>query len=715
MVFYRALGRSVRVSSIALEKNLRPVNKPPIFLPQFSKCPMNCNSFLSLVCYLLIVTATIAQPKKPFADMDVFYLEWVTSPQISPDGNQVVYERRGMDIMKDRRTSRLWLVNTDGTGHTKLTSREVNESRPKWSSDGSRIAFASTTDEGSEIYVYWVKSGKIARITQLERAPKGFSWSPNGKQLAFSMLVPEKAPELVKKPDKPEGAEWAEHPRVTTRLKHEADGSGYIEPGFAHLFVVPAEGGAARQVTSGEFQFSSTPVWTSDGKSLIFSSNLNEDWEYDYRNSEIYQIPVDGGTVTALTDRKGPDHSPALSADGKKLLYLGFDDKVQTYQTTKVYLMNLDGTNKKEIATNLDRSIIDPVWDAKGSGFYFQYDDKGNTKIGYATLSGKTSLVAKNVGGGSMGRPYSNASFSISTSGTIAFNHTTPYQPAELAVLKKGGKASLITNLNQDLLDYRELGQVEEIWYKSTVGGLDIQGWMVKPPNFDANKKYPLLVENHGGPISNYGDRFSPEMQLLAADGYVVFYPNPRGSTSYGEEFGNLLYHNYPGNDYDDVMDGVDAMIAKGFIAEDSLFVTGGSAGGIMTAWIIGKNNRFLAAAVVKPVMNWISKTLTADNYYNYANYRFPGQPWENIEEYMKFSPISLVGNIETPTLVMVGTADLRTPLSESKQLYHALKIRKIETALVEVPGSYHNISNRPSQMITKIDHILAWFEKFRK
>ena len=255
---------------------------------------------------------------------------------------------------------------------------------------------------------------------------------------------------------------------------------------------------------------------------------------------------------------------------------------------------------------------------------------------------------------------------------------------------------------------------MEEIFYHSSVDGRQIQGWIVKPPFFDNNRQYPLIVENHGGPISNYGDRFSPEMQLYASAGFVVFYPNPRGSTSYGEEFGNLLYHNYPGDDYHDVMDGVDAMLETGYIAEDSLFVTGGSAGGIMTAWIIGKNNRFRAAAVIKPILNWMSKTLVADNYFMYADYRFPGQPWENPETYLKFSPISLVGNIQTPTLVMVGTSDLRTPSSEARQLYHALKIRQIETAYVEVPGAYHLIANRPSQLITKIDHIVAWFNQYR-
>lgn len=255
---------------------------------------------------------------------------------------------------------------------------------------------------------------------------------------------------------------------------------------------------------------------------------------------------------------------------------------------------------------------------------------------------------------------------------------------------------------------------MEEIWYKSTVDQRDIQGWLVYPPDYDPSQKYPLLVENHGGPIANYGDRFSAELQLYAAAGYIVFYPNPRGSTSYGEEFGNLLYHNYPGDDYNDVMDGVDFCISKGVAHEDQLFVTGGSAGGIMTAWIIGKNNRFEAAVVAKPVANWISKTLMADNYFNYANSRFPGQPWENFETYWKFSPLSLVANVETPTMVMVGMDDLRTPPSEAKQYYHALKLLKIETLLVEIPGAGHGIANRPSNLIAKVAHTLAWFGKYK-
>ncbi|WP_323787333.1 S9 family peptidase [Psychroserpens sp.] len=674
---------------------------------------------MSRFCTLLILVFTfqfvLAQAEKtPFQPLDVFELEWASDPQISPDGSQIVYKRNGFDIMNDKSQGNLWIINSDGTSHRKLTSREVNESQARWSPSGDRIAFISATTEGSELYMYWTATGQIAKLSHLEKSPGNLTWSPNGTHLAFTMFISKKPPVIATMPSKPKGANWAKPARITDRLKHERDGGGYMEPGFTHIFSIPSEGGSAHQITTDDYDHNSNLSFSPDGNTIFFAANRVEDWEYRFNNSEIYSVNIATKSITVLTTQDGPDYSPKVSPDGKTIAFLGHLDKVQTYQNTVLHLMNTDGSNRRIISSDLDRSVSNISWDTNGKGLNFTYDDKGNTKVAYITISGKITKLADNLGGTTIGRPYGGGSFSMSNNGTIVYTHSRPEYPSELAVIQpKQKRPKLITHLNSDVLDYRTLGQVEEVWYTSTFDGRSIQGWIVKPPYYDAFKSYPLLVENHGGPISNYGDRFSPEMQLYAADGYVVFYPNPRGSTSYGEEFANLLYNNYPGQDYNDVMDGVDFLVNKGIVDTNKLYVTGGSAGGIMTAWMIGKNNRFKAAVVHKPVINWISKTLVADNYFGYANSRYPGQPWENFETYWKFSPLSLVGNIETPTMVIVGLNDLRTPPSEAKQLYHALKLRKIETVLVELPDASHGIYKKPSNLISKVAHTLAWLRKY--
>ena len=669
-----------------------------------------------LIFILFIISlqnAAAQEQKTPFQPLDVFSLEWASDPQISPDASQIIYRRSGFDIMKDTSRGNLWILNTDGSSNRKLTSREVNESQAQWSPSGDRIAFVSATEAGSELYMYWVQTGQIAKLSQLEMSPGNLSWSPDGTQIAFTMFVAEKAPVIVKMPTKPKGASWAKPARITDRLKHEADGRGYMQPGFTHLFILPAEGGTPRQITSGDYNHGGSLSFSPNGKEIYFSANRVEEWEYDFRNSEIYKVQIDSKAITVLTSQNGPDYAPKVSPNGKVIAFLGFEDKVQAHQNTVLHLMSSDGSNRKVISGNFDNSISNISWDTAGKGLYCTYDEKGNSKVAHISTNGKLMKLADNLGGTTIGRPYASGSYSVANNGTLVYTQSRPEYPAELAVIQNKKAAKRITNLNKDVLSHRELGQTEEVWYKSSYDGRDIQGWIVKPPFYDASKKYPLMVENHGGPILNYGDRFTAEIQLYAADGYVVFYPNPRGSTSYGEEFANLLYHNYPGQDYNDVMDGVDYLVKKGIVDNEKLFVTGGSAGGIMAAWMIGKNNRFKAAVVVKPVMNWISKTLVADNYFGYANARLPGQPWENFETYWKFSPISLVGNIETPTMVMVGMNDLRTPPSEAKQLYHALKLRKIKTVLVEIPGASHGIARKPSNLISKVAHTLAWFRNY--
>ena len=675
------------------------------------------NKFLKRIPILLLVFTTIvfAQEKPTFSYLDVFELEYASDPQISPDGNFVVYRRMGMDIMNDKAIGNLWLINIKEKTQTKLTSRETAEFSPRWSPKGNRIAFISTTKQGAEVYIHWLKTGKTARLSQLNGSPNSLAWSPNGLQLAFSMKVAEAAPIIAKMPKKPKGAKWAKAPRITNRLKHEADGVGYISPGFYHIFTLPSEGGSPKQITSGKFHHKGKLSWSPKGEAIYFSANRTKNWEYDFVNSEVYKVTLANKKITALTDRNGPDRYPVVSPNGKHVAYIGFTDKVQAYQVRQLYVMNTEGKAQKVLSKTLDRTISNPVWDTKSKGLYFTYDNRGNTKIGYVNLKGEISKIADNLGGTTIGRPYAGGSYSISKNGIIAYTFSKTSRPSDVAILPaKNGEVQLLTELNEDVLAHKTLGKVSEVNYTSSIDGRKIQGWIVTPPHYKASKKYPLLVENHGGPILNYGDRFSVEMQLYAAAGYIVFYPNPRGSTSYGEEFGNLLYNNYPGEDYNDVMDGVDYLIKKQWVDKNKLYVTGGSAGGIMTAWIIGKTNRFKAAVVAKPVVNWISKTLVADNYFNYAHYRYKGQPWENVLGYWKFSPISLVGNMETPTMVMVGMNDLRTPPSEAKQLYHALKLRKIETVLVEIPGASHGIAKKPSNLIAKVAHTLAWFKSYQ-
>ena len=674
-------------------------------------------SFLSTVslvtCTFFSLSIFAGETERAFDAMDVFELEWASDPQISPDGQLVTYRRMGFDVMNDKRRGNLWLVNTDGENHRKLTNFEGDETSPQWSPDGQRIAYVRKTGkEGAELYVHWLASGRSARITRVEGSPGHLRWSPSGTQIAFAMTVKSSPPLLVKRPGAPEGAKWADKPRVTDRLYHERDGSGYVEPGFSHVYVVPAEGGTPRQVSEGDFHHRK-PEWRSNGRALTVTGNRSENWEYDFRNSEVYTIDLGSGAIEPLTKISGPDDSPLPSPDGQWVAWLGFTDKRQAYQITRLRIAKPDGSAMKELLVNLDRSVDAIHWAADAKGLYYQYDDKGRTKIDYVTLDDRNEPIADNLGGTSIGRPYSGGSFSVSAEGDVAYTYTRPEFPADVAIATPDG-ARQITHLNSDVLDHRQLGETRELWWQSTIDGRDIQGWITLPPQFDPAKQYPLLVENHGGPISNYGERFSPEIQLYAAAGYVVFYPNARGSTGYGEAFGNLLYHNYPGEDYNDVMDGVDAVIAQGFVDPEQLYVTGGSAGGIMTAWMIGKNDRFRAAAVIKPVMNWYSKTLNADNWFYYFETRIPGTPWTHPDDYLRFSPISLVGNVTTPTLVMVGLDDLRTPPSQAKQLYHALKYRKVPTVLVELPGASHFIARRPSQLIDKIDNILAWFERFK-
>jgi len=663
--------------------------------------------------------AGVAEPSQPrfFAPLDVFELEWASEPQIAPDGQRVVFVRNSMDIMADRRRSTLWIVGADGSDMRPLTSGARNDAVPRWSPDGRRLAFLSHDEAGVQLYVRWMDTGQSARLTNLQSPPQAIEWSPDGSWLAFLMLVRSEAKPFAEAPAKPEGATWAKPPRVIQRLLYRADGEGYLQDGYRQLFVLPAEGGTPRQLTSGAYDHDGPPVWTPDGKALLISANRRDDWEYRPLESEIYEVSVVDGSLRALTDREGPDRHPIVSPDGRQIAYLGFDDRRQGYQVTRLNVMNRDGGGKRVLTAAFDADVESPAWSADGKGVVFATALRGNGKVAIAGLDGQVRMLASDLGGGDLGRPYGGGSFSLARGGRFAYTQTRPGQPPDVAVgavSAAGAAAARVTRLCDDLLASRTLGAVEEITFESSHDRRAIQGWIVKPPAFDPARKYPLILEIHGGPFANYGDRFAAELQLYAAAGYVVLYANPRGSTSYGEEFGNLIHHNYPGQDYDDLMSGVDAVLARGYVDPQNLFVTGGSGGGVLTAWIVGKTDRFRAAVSAKPVINWYSFALTSDIYTFFHQYWFSALPWERPEEYLRRSPLSLVGNVKTPTMLLTGEEDYRTPISESEQFYQALKLRKVDTALVRIPEAPHAIIVRPSLLAAKVAHILAWFERYR-
>ncbi|MEO0423392.1 MAG: S9 family peptidase [Pseudomonadota bacterium] len=646
-----------------------------------------------------------------FDRMDVFDLEYAADPQVSPFGDKVIYVRRANDVMRDRTVGSLWVIDVESGAHRPLITDEGSVASPRWSPDGERLAYLAGSDAGPVIRVRWLDSGETANVATLKRGPQGLTWSPDGRHLAFAMDVDASTKPLAAPPPAPKGAEWAPAAKYIDHTYYRADGAGMLQPSFTHVFVVPADGGTPHQLTDGDFNHGA-PVFTPDGSAVLFSADRSADWEQDPQESEIWRLSLKGGALTQLTsDRDGPDTSPRPSPDGRQIAYLGFDDKRLSSQQTRLYLMNADGSDPRPLTDDFDRSVGNIQWGDDGN-LWFQFDDHGRTHVAAIRPDGKDRrVVAEDLGGTTLGRPYTSGGFSVA-GGTIAYTSGSgALRPADIYV-RRGEREQRMTMLNEDLLGHRALGRVERLTWKSSADELEIEGWLVYPPHYEKGKTYPLILEIHGGPHSAYGPVFSAEVQLYAAAGHFVLYTNPRGSTSYGQAFAQEIHHAYPGEDYDDLMSGVDAVVARGMIDEDQLYVTGGSGGGVLTAWIVGKTDRFRAAVVAKPVINWLSFSLTADGYPYFTRYWFASMPWEDPDSYWVRSPLSLVGNVKTPTMLLTGEQDYRTPISESEQYYQALKLRGVDTAMVRIPGASHGIARRPSQLIAKVDNILAWFER---
>lgn len=656
-----------------------------------------------------------SEPSRLFQGRDLFAIQRATDPQIRPDGREIAYVRISYDIMTDRGRQSIWLIDSDSGEQRPLVTAAGSHSQPRWSPTADRIAYVSTAEGGRpQLFVRWLQSNQTAKIADLTDAPGNLQWSPDGKWIAFTMFAPDEKARLGEAPPKPEGAEWAPPLELITDMIYRTDNGGYLKPGYTHIYVLSADGGAPRQLTFGPFNEGGPISWTPDGRYVVVTGNRRENWQREPVNSEIYRVALADGAVQELTQRNGPDNGAVVSPDGKSIAYLGFEDQFLGYQNAELNLMGLDGSNSRSLTASLDRTIDDAKWAADGRSLYVQYDDKANTKVARLSLNGRMQTLAEGLAGPSLDRPYTGGQFSVAKNGAVAFTSGSPQRPSEIS-LARGGKTRQLTHLNEGLLSGKTLAEVKPLPVKSSFDQREIAAWIVTPPNFDRTKKYPLILEIHGGPFAAYGPLFSTDYQLYAAAGYAVLYTNPRGSTSYGQEFANLIHHKYPGQDYDDLMSAVDAAIAQGYVDADNLFVTGGSGGGILTAWIVGKTTRFKAAVSQKPVINWASTVLTTDIAPFMPKYWFGKLPWEDPDAYWKRSPLSLIGAVKTPTLVLVGDQDFRTPLSDSEQYYQALQLAGVPTGLVKVPGASHGgLTARPSQSAAKASAILAWFERYR-
>ena len=648
-----------------------------------------------------------------FSARDVFQLEYANDPRISPDGRDIVYERRSNDIMTDSTRSNIWSIKSDGTQNRPLISDITHVTSPRWSPTADRIAYLRSESDGTEIMVRWMDTGQTARLSKLRNSPSSLTWSPNGKWLAYTAPVKAKIEPLVEPRQAPEGAVWSEPVKVFKDVRYKRDGSGFVETAYSHIFIIPSDGGTPRKLTNGNFNHDGPLSWRPDGSGLFFSSNRNPDWEYEAIERDIYFISIGDGKLLHITEQSGGESMPVVSPDGKYLAYVFDDGRKIPYRNKILKYIILDDSTDKSLTENFDRSVSNIKWSGDSKGIYFTYDDQGNRMVAYTTLKGKFKTVADSLGGNSLGRPYLSGSYTVSKKNLVAYTHGTTLRPADVAVSDQK-EIRILTSLNEDLLSNRILGTTHEIKYASSFDGTEIQGWYITPPGYDPKKKYPLILEIHGGPHSSYGPQFSAELQRFSAEGYVIFYNNYRGSTGYGEDFALLLKYKYSSEeDFADHMSGVDELIKRGIVDPGNLFITGGSAGGIATAYAIGLTNRFKAAVVAKPIINWISKVLTADSYIYQIPYQFPGMPWDEYEHYWKRSPLSLVGNVTTPTMLITGEEDQRTPISETEQYYQALKLRKVDSVMIRVPGAFHGIAGKPSRLNAKVDNILAWFRQY--
>jgi dipeptidyl aminopeptidase/acylaminoacyl peptidase len=681
---------------------------------------------------LIAAACTAAASERAFGPESLLDWQFVGDARISPDGTRIAYVHVEVNRDQDIYDRDLWMAQGDSPPR-QLTSGTHDDEAPRWSPDGKRLAFASNRTGKRQIHVLELEGGEPWQLTVDEEGVRNFAWSPDGKRILFTSSTALAGDagysvEGVQKPGKDEAR--ARPAFVTERLIYRNDGTlGYRSVKRSHVWIVPVDRGpkqAARRITRGDYDAQS-PAWSSDGKKIYFEAVQRDDAEYAAEDSEIWSVPIEGEAApTALTQRRGPDEAPVPSPDGKWIAYTGYDlsEPLKSSSVTHLYLMRSDGSQARQLATDFDRNvgenmIVDTAapriggermaWTADSKKLLFVSIDRGQSHLYEVDVAKGALTPVTRFAQGDL------REFSLSRTGLLAVVFSSPNRPADVYSFPLQAPAREawreVSHHAANLAPASGFSAYEEIWYDS-FDGQRIQGWIIKPPGYEATRRYPTILYIHGGPHTMYGTSFFHEFQVLAQAGFVVLITNPRGSTGYGGEFANVIQYRYPGDDFRDLMAGVDFVIARGIADAERLGVAGGSGGGLLTSWTVGQTDRFKAAVVERAVTNWHSFVGTSDLNYYFVTHWFRDFPWRDSADYLARSPLSNVDKVQTPVLVIHNEADYRTALDQGLQYYAALKMLKKPAKLAVFPESSHGMSRegRPSQRVERLKLIESWF-----
>ena len=674
-----------------------------------------------------------AAERRPITETDLNSFLWIAAPRIAPDGSRIVYTRINVNQKHTGYETALWIISSSGGPARQLTAGP-HDSSPAWSPDGRLLAFLRASEKDgkpqpAQIYLLVMDGGEARPLTDLPKGAGGPVWSPDGHSIAFSSTT------LPKDFDKKKDDEQKSDVRIITRAVYRMNGAGYLDPERpSHIWTVPVpktpgEPQKASEVTQGEFS-ESNMVWSRDGSQIYFTSRRVLEPYYEPPHTDLYSVRSSGGEITHIAGLDGPMGNLALSPDGSRMAFsgahsIGKDGVQRSYSQPDLFITSLQpGSVPKNLTANYDYDIgsgaggdqapprgngpSHPFWSKDGRYVFIVAAEEGRANL--KRIDAETGQVGPLTAG-----DHDVFSYSATADGSkVAVLISDPTKIGDLYVVDAPLHVRRLTNINEDLFSKLNLTEPAMIWYNS-FDGKRIQAWVQRPPDFQEGKKYPMIINIHGGPHAAYGYVFDHEIQWMAAKGYVVLYPNPRGSTSYGQDFGNIIQYHYPGDDFKDLMAGVDELIKRGWVDPNRLGVTGGSGGGLLTNWVIGHTQRFKAAVAQRDIADWADFWYDAD-FTLFTPMWFRGAPWEQEADFKARSPITYIKDVTTPLMLIEGEADYRTPpAAGGEQMFRALKYRKIPTVMIRFPGESHELSRsgNPKHRVERLQHIVAWFDKY--